>query len=208
MSHRTSSSGTKPYDPPTRTRKPISEIAALLRKEASGGEKTPGARGPAVLADVPILVVEGYEGDIARIAQIVRTGTPYLQQNPIVNGEELVEMRLDDRQDGSSPRSFLLLDLRRRLHGGDGPLDSIDRKPNMRDVGPIIILVTSVEQFYSWGSIDREHCWRYHGRRSPADLAKAVRSLLHLCEVLSKMPEEGPTLDKPNIPCSGTARKE
>ena len=104
-------------------------------------------------------------------------------------------MRLNEGQRASSPGTFLLLDLRRRPYRGDRLPDSITRKLDANYVTPVVILVTSLEQLYRWGSIDREHCWQYHGHPSSADLTTALQSLLLLWTELAKFPKEKPALE-------------
>lgn len=196
MSHEnSSSSGKRRYTPPLCIRRTIPEMAALLRKRVSGCGKTSKAEGPAVLSQGPIFVVDGYQGHIAEIGQMLGVDTPRLQQKPAASGEELVLMRLNEGQRASSQGTFLLLDLRRRPYGGDRLLDSITRKLDANYVTPVVMLVTSLEQFYRWGSIDREHCWQYHGHPSSADLTTALQSLLLLWTELAKFPKEKPALE-------------
>lgn len=197
MSHENSSSSRKrSYHPPICTRSSISEIAALLRKEVSGCEKNSEAEGPTVLSRHPILVIEGYDGHIAEIEQMLGADTSRLRQKPAVDGEELVAVQLTERPGASSPGTLLLLDLRHRPYAGDRLLDSIARKLGANHVTPVVMLVTSLEQFYQWGSIDRKHCWQYHGHPSSADLTTALQSLLILWAELAKFPKEKPALEK------------
>ena len=170
MSHENSSfSGKRSYHPPICTRRSIPEIATLLRQEVSGCGKASEAEGPAVLSQAPILVVAGYHGHITEIGQMLGADTPRLQQKPAANGEELVLMRLNEGQRASCPGVFLLLDLRRRPYRIDRLFDSIARKRDANYTTPVLMLVPSLEQFYQWGSIDRERCWQYHGHPSSAD---------------------------------------
>ena len=191
-----SPSGKRPYHSPTCTRRSIPEMAAWLRKEVSGGEKTSEAEGPTVPSQGPILVVEGYQGHIAEIGQILGAGTPRLQQKPAANGEELVLMRLNVRQLALPLGTFLLLDLRRRPNGGDRLLDSIARKLDANYITPLVILVTSLEQFCQSGSTNRKHCWKYRGRPSSTDLTTTLRSLRLLWAELAKFPKEQPAIEK------------
>ena len=103
-------------------------------------------------------------------------------------------MRLNEGQRASG--AFLLLDLRHRPYVGDRLLNSIARKLDTNNTAPVVILVTSLEQFYRWGSIDREHCWQYHGHPSSVDLTTALQSLLLLWAELAKFSKEKPALEK------------
>lgn len=197
MSHEnSSSSGKRSYLPPICTRRSIPEIATLVRKEVSARGKTSEAEGRTVPSQRSILVVEGYQGHVAEIGQVPGVDTSRLQQKPVVNGEELVAMQLNERHGSSSPCTFLLLDLRRRLYGGDRPLNSIARQLDTNNTAPVVILVTSLEQFYRWESIDRKHCWQYHGHPSSVDLTKALQCLLLLWTELARFPKEKPALEK------------
>lgn len=197
MSHEnSSSSGKRSYRPPICTRRSIPEIAALLCKEVSGRGRTSETEGRTVPSQRSILVVEGYQGHVAEIGQVPGVDTSRLQQKPVVNGEELVAMQLNERHGSSSPCTFLLLDLRRRLYGGDRPLNSIARQLDTNNTAPVVILVNSLEQFYRWESIDRKHCWQYDGHPSSVDLTKALQCLLLLWTELARFPKEKPALEK------------
>jgi len=82
------------------------------------------------------------------------------------------------------------------LIGQPPMLDSIARKLDANYVTPVVILVTSLEQFYQWGSTDRKRCWQYHGHPSSADLTTALPSLLRLWAEMAKFPREKPALEK------------
>lgn len=197
MSHEnSSSSGKRSYHPPICTRRSIPEIAALLRKQVSGCGKTSEAEARTIPSQGSILVVEGYQGHVAEIGQVSGVDTCRLQQKPAANGEEFVAMQLNERHGSSSQGTFLLLDLRRRPYGGDRLLNSIARQLDKNNTAPVVILVTSLEQFYRWESIDRKHCWQYHGHPSSVDLTTALQSLLLLWTELAKFPKEKPALEK------------
>jgi len=188
---KSSSSGKKPYHRPTCTRKSISEVGTLLRKKASDQENTLGAGGVFALGDLPILLVEDCEGDLRFIGQTAHTPTRQLEPFSIVKGEGLVEMQFADGQGVAPPETFLLLDLRHRRNGERGLLESIGGDPNLSNAVPLVILVSSMEQFRGWRGIDAAHCWQLRGRPSAVDLAMALRSFLHLCATLAKWPPEG-----------------
>jgi len=194
---KSSSSGKKPYHRPTCTLKSISEVSALFRKKRSDHENTLGAGGASAPFDGPILLVEGSEGDLSLIGQTARTPARQLEPFSILKSEGLVEKKFADGQSVASPETFSLLDLRYRHNGGRGLLKPIGGDPNLSDDVPLVILVTSMEQFHGWRGIDAAHCWQLRGRLSAADLAKALRSFLHLCATLLKWPpDERPALDK------------
>ena len=108
-------------------------------------------------------------------------------------------MRLNEGQRASCPGVFLLLDLRRRPYRIDRLFDSIARKRDANYTTPVLMLVPSLEQFYQWGSIDRERCWQYHGHPSSADLTTALLSLLLLWAESPKFPPEKRALEKANL---------
>ncbi len=196
------SSGKKPYHRPACTQKSISEAGALLRKKIADHENTLGTGGVSAPVDRLILLVEGYEGDLRFIGQTARTPTRQLEPFSILKGEGLVEMQFVDGQGAASPETFLLLDLRDRHNGGRGLLESIGGDPNLSDAVPLVILVTSMELFHGWRGVAPEHCWQLRGRPSPAVLATALRSFLHLCSTLATWPpEERPALDKAQQIC-------
>ena len=168
----------------------IPEVSALFRKERSDRENMLVTGGVSALPDVQILLMEGQEGDLPFITQTTRTPASQLEPFSIYKGEGLIEMQFPDEQDPPSPGAFLLLDLRNRHKEGSGLLECIGVDPNLSDGLPLVILVTSVEQFHGWRGIDAEHCWQLRGRLSPAELARALRSFMHLCATLSEWPAE------------------
>lgn len=176
-------------------------MAALLRREVSDRETTPAAEEKTVLSHVPILVVGSFQGNIAEIGQTLSDDSPYLPQKPVVNGEKSVAMRLNEGQPAASyPGVFLVLDLRRHpYYVGDGLVDSITGKLDVSHAALAVVLVTSLEQFYGRGSIERDHCWQYRGHASSGDLATAVRLLLPLCAKMSEF-RKGTAFEKANLP--------
>ena len=197
---KSSTSARKTYNRPTCTLKSISEVAALLRKNISDHENTSKTHELSASVDMPILLVEGYEGDLLSLIRQT-TPTPARQLEPfsILKGEGLVEMQLAHEQNAASPETFLLLDLRHRRHGERGLLESIGWSPNLSEAVPRVILVSSIEQFHGWRGIAPAHCWKLRSGPSSVDLVVAFRTFSHLCAVLAKQsPDKRSALDKAN----------
>lgn len=177
------SSGKKPYHRPTCGLKSIDEVGALLRKETPDQEKTlRDGRAPS-RNEAPVLLVEGYEGELAFIGRTTGAPAGRLEPLSILKGGGLVEMQIAGERDSASPETFLLLDLRHRGHGERGLLDSIGEISDIRGTVPLVILVSSIEQFESWRGINATYCWQLRGGPSQPELASALRSFLHLCAV-------------------------
>jgi hypothetical protein len=199
---KSSSSGKKPYQRPRYAMKSISEGGALVRKKADDQENTRGVGGVSTLGGLPIFLVEGYEGELGFIGKTNRNPARQLAPFSILKGAAIVEMQFADGQETDSPETFFLWDLRHRRQGERGMLESIGGIPDLSDTVLLVILVTSMEQFEGQTAIDVEQCWQLRGRPTAEDLASTLRSLLHLCAVMAKPPdEESPALDKAeNIP--------
>jgi hypothetical protein len=192
-----SSSRKKPYHRPTCTLKSISEVGTLVRKKISYFESSLGAGQDSTRVPVPILLVEGFEGDLGFVGQTTRTPARQLEPFSILKGEGWIEMQFADAQDAVSPETFLVLDLRHRRPRERGLLESIGRVPDPSSAFRVI-LVSSMEQFHGWRGLEASHCWQLRGGPSTAELAAALRSLLHLCAVLVKCaPEESPLAKLP-----------
>jgi len=195
---KSSTSPRKTYHGPTCTLKSITEVAALLRKNTSDQENTSKTHDSASV-DVPILLVEGYEGDLSLIMQTTPTPTRQLEPFSILKGEGFVEMQFAHDQNATSPETFLLLDLRHRGHGERGLLESIGWNPNLSEAVPRVILVSSMEQFHGWRGIAPAHCWKLRSGPSSVDLVVALRAFSHLCAVLAKpSPDKQSALAKTN----------
>jgi hypothetical protein len=181
---KSSTSPRKTYHRPTCTLKSITEVAALLRKNTSDQENTSKTHDSASV-DMPILLVEGYEGDLSLIMQTTSTLARQLEPFSILKGG-LVEMQFAHNQNANSPATFLLLDLRHRGHGEPGLFESIGWNPNLSDAIPSVILVSSMEHFHGWRGIAPAHCWKLGSGPSSVDLVVALRAFSHLCAVLAK----------------------
>jgi len=179
----------KPYHRPTYGLKSMDEVGALLRKETPDQENTLRAGRAPNRSEAPVFLVEGYEGEPEFIGQTTGTPAGRLEPLSILKGGGLVEMQIAGDRDSASPKTFLLLDLRHRGHGERGLLDSIGEIPDPRGSVALVILVSSIEQFESWRGINATTCWHLRGGPSPAELAPALRSFLHLCAVSRELVE-------------------
>jgi hypothetical protein len=186
-----SSSGKEPYHRPKGSLKSMDEVGALHRKETPGQENTLRAAQAPGQSEAPILLVEGYEGEIGFIGQTTRFVTGPSEPLSILKGGGLVEMQIADERDSASPETFLLLDLRHRGHGERGLLDSIGGIPDLRGTVPLVMLVSSIEQFDSWRGVNATDRWQLTGGPPLAELALALRSFLHLCTAsANRSPDE------------------
>ena len=187
----------KTYHRPTCTPKSISEIGALLRRKITDHENTSETHDVDDSIDMPILLVEGYEGDLDLIKQMSRTPARQLEPFSILKGEGFVEMQFAHEQNATPSETFLLLDLRHRSRGGRGLLESIGLNPTLSDAVPCVVLVSSMEQFDYWRGIDTVDCWQLRGAPSPVDLAAALRSFFNLCAISAKQsPNKRSAFDK------------
>lgn len=182
--------GKKTYTKPSLTLKPLAEVATLLRQKALDQHQSSGGPMPDTLNDVPILFVEGYEGDVALIGYVRQLIAPHLRHSSIFSDNTLIEIQLDEREGATSPAIFLLLDLRNRTRQKWTPPVAIGTNPNLSDTTPIVILASSVDDFHCWGHINPTLCWQLKGPLNSVELVMALRSFLKLCAALEKIPKE------------------
>jgi len=69
------------------TPKSISEIAALLRQKISDQDCQLGPNGVSASTEVPILLVEGFGGELGFMEQMTRTLSPQFEQFSPLEGE-------------------------------------------------------------------------------------------------------------------------
>jgi hypothetical protein len=181
-------SGKRPYHRPTCSLKSIDEVAALLRAKISHPKTAPAAGELPARSGARVLLVEGYDGDLGLIGQTALTPASRPEPPSILKGGALVEFQLADAQDSPGPQTFLLSDLRHRLRGECGLLESIGGIPDFSDATPLVIFVSSMEQFHGWKGIEATHCWQLRAGPSPAELTACLRSFLHLCVRLANRP--------------------
>jgi hypothetical protein len=110
----------------------------------------------------------------------------------------MVEMQFADVQDSASPETFLLLDLRHRRHGERSLLESIGQIPDVRNAVFLVILVSSMEQFYRWRGIDATHCWQLKAGPSQVELLSALRSFLDFFHRFANAQTEDSLIGKAN----------
>jgi hypothetical protein len=180
----------KAYHRPLCTPKSIDEVGALLRKETSEQHFELGADGVRSRTGVPVLLVEGFDGDLGFIVQTAPARAPKLEPVSLLKGGGLIEMQFVDEPGASSPDTFMLLDLRHRRRGERGLLESIGGIPTPGELIPYVILVSSIEEFNDWKGIEAKCCWQIRGSPSSAEMAAALRAFLHLCAVLAYQPSE------------------
>jgi hypothetical protein len=183
---KSNSSERKPYHRPTCTPKSIHEVSTLLRKTRLQRESTVAAGGAWPETEVQILLVEGFEDNLAFLEPVTRTRALPTNVFLLLKGAAPIEMRLSCEQEIASRHTFLLLDLRHHDQGGSEPFQSIGEIPTHREFGPLVILVSSTEEFHDWKAIEPRRCWRLQGAPSAVKLAAALRMFLHLSAVLDE----------------------
>jgi hypothetical protein len=179
------SSRKKPYHRPMFSLKSIDEVSELLCNETLDQESKWTTERGLVGNEAPILLVEGYGGELEFIAGNAGIPIGLLTPVSILKGGGPVEVQFADERNSALRQTFLLLDLRYRGHGVRGFLDSIGGIPDLGGTVPLVILVSSIEQFETWRGINASHCWQLRSRPSPAELAPALRSFLQLCAVFA-----------------------
>jgi hypothetical protein len=188
--------GKKPYQRPKCIRMSTAEVALLVRRKTLGHEIQAGGAGPSAGAEVPLLLVEGYPGDLTFIRPSVRAPARELQPFANKRGVGWIEMRFADTERAEPQGSFLLLDLRNRRRAERGFLELIGHSQDLNETAPRVILAASSEQFLDWKGFDPKQCWQLRNCQSPQDLSKALHSFLHLCSMFMNWPaDENTKLD-------------
>ncbi len=182
--------GKKPYQRPKCTQMSISEFAQFVRRKTLGLVVQLGGAGPSAPAEVPLLLVQGYLGDLDFIRPAIRAPARELEPFAITRGVAWLEMQFADAKRAEPQDKFLLLDLRNRHCAGRRFLESIGHNWDLDETLPRVILAASSEQFLGWKGVDPQHCWQLRSCPTPEDLSVAVRSFLHLCSILANWPAE------------------
>jgi hypothetical protein len=178
-------SGKKTYHRPTCSPKSMYEVGTLLGQKTSNRQSGLGAASALSPSETPVLVVEGYQGELGLVEETTGTLARQLGRLSVLTGGGIVEMQFADEQESASPESFLLLDLRYRRRGERSLLESIGGTPDLGNAILLVILVSSMEQFDDWRGIDATHCWQLKGSPSQLDLLCALRSFLRFCRLFA-----------------------
>ena len=182
--------GKKPYQRPKCIRMSTAEVALLVRRKTLGNEIQAGGAGPSAAAEVSLLVVYGYAGDLTFIRPSVRAPARELQPFATKRGVGWLEMQFVDAEGVEPQGNFLLLDLRNRHHAERGVLESIGHTRDLNGTVPRVILAVPSEQFLDWKGVDPKRCWQLRSCQTPQDLSKALHSFLHLCSMFSNWPAD------------------
>jgi hypothetical protein len=182
--------GKKPYERPTCTRMSLSEIAAFVRGKTQAHEIQPGDNRLSALAEIPLLFVQNYEGDLNFIRPAVRAPARELEPFAIAKGVGWSEIEFIDAKRVEQQDTFLLLDLRNRHRGERRFLDSIGQDQHLNKALPRVILATSPEDFPGWKGVIPKQCWQLRSCQTSGDLSAAIRSFLRLCTMIAKGPDE------------------
>lgn len=166
----------------------MSEVAAVLHREAWPSGKMIAVSAAEPLKQTPILLVEGYEGDVPLIGRARRTGVRHSDPNSIKNCEQPLELQLNDEQDVLRPTACSILDLRSRSHEKHQVLQTIRRNPGLSSDSLVVMLVSSIEEFRRWGPVDPSDCWQMRSPVNSLELTKALRHFLDLYAALAKVP--------------------
>lgn len=180
-----SSQEKKPYQPGSCTQLPLTEFARLVRTKMVGREIRPGRFDLSALANLSILLVEDYAGDLTFVRPAVRAAPRELQSFPIQRKVGWFEMQLADAEGAEPQAAFLLLDLRHRHQEQRRFFESVDLPQKFNVAVPRVILATSSEPSLDWAGVDRAQCWLLRDCTSMEDLAATLRSFLRLCAMFT-----------------------
>lgn len=190
-----SSHGKKPYERPTCTRMSSSEIATFVRNEAIAHEIQPGGNRRSALAEVSLLLVEDYGGDLNFLRPAVRAPARELEPFAIGRSMRWLEVQFADAERAEMEGTFLLLDLRHRHRGEGGFIEPIGQNQPLNEAVPRVILTTSSEDFLGWKGVNPKQCWQLRSCQTPEELSAALRSFLHLCSMFANCSDEDTALD-------------
>ena len=191
---KSNSSEKKPYHRPTCTPKSVYEVSTLLRERTLESESSPAASGAWPETRVQILLVEGFEGNLAFIEPVTRTRVRPTEVLLLLKGARPIEMQLACEQEAASLHTFLLLDLRHQRQGARGLFESLGELPSHGEFIPIVILVSSMEEFHDQRGIEAARCWRLQRAPSAVKLAAALRAFLHFSATLANQSRDERTI--------------
>lgn len=150
-----------------------------------GREIRPGSFDLSALANLSILLVEDYPGDLTFLRPAVRAHAGELQPFSIQGSVGWLEMQFADAEGAEPQGTFLLLDLRHRHHEQRRFFESVDLPHKFNVAVPRVILATSSEPFLAWAGVDRAQCWQLRDCTSIEDLSTTLRSFLRLCAMFT-----------------------
>lgn len=180
----------KPYQRPKCIQMSTAETALLIRRQTLGHEVQPGGAGPSVAAEVSLLLVYGYAGDLTFIRPSIRAPARELQPFAAKRCVGWTEMRFVDAERAKPQGNFLLLDLRDRHRAESAFHELIGHNQGLNGTVPRVILAASSEQFLDWKGIDPKQCWQLRSCQTPEDLATALHSFLRFCSMFSNWPTD------------------
>ena len=185
----------KPYQRPQCTEMSASEIALLVRREARGREIQFRGAAPSAPAEVSLLLVHGYVGDLKFIRPAVRA--PARELEPYA--AKVVgwfEMQLAEGERPEPQFNFLMLDLRDCHHADRAFFESIGDSQELNKTIPRVMHAPSADQFLGWMRVDPKRCWHLGNCQTSEELSAALRSFLCLCSMIANWPaEENTALD-------------
>jgi hypothetical protein len=185
-----SSHGKKPYQRPKCTQMSISEFALLVHRKTVGREIQLGSIGPSAMAEVPILIVEDYGGDLEFIRPAVRPPASESEPFSVMRDVGWLEMQFADVEGAAPQGTFLLLDLRYCHREQRRFLESIGHDRNLNEAVARVILARSSDTSLDWKGFDRKQCWQLRRCLTPEDLSTDLLSFLRLCSMLTNCTAE------------------
>jgi hypothetical protein len=200
-----------PYSTPTLTPKPLGDLPKYFgkREREAGGERMRENGLPRAEFQPPIIVVEGFDGDVRTFVQrLSELGWPSeigSEQNGAVMLESCPERSRGRSQDGIS---IMLLDVRRRGSKSSPSPGQVENK--MVSTGILILVLTdSGEAALPDSSTCRNDRWFFRGPITPSGLAVLVRSVFQMRAAgMETLSESSPALEKSGSRVSALAFAE
>lgn len=196
----------RPYEPPSFTRRLVSDVRSLLRK-ASQQENPPQAVG--LSAPVcPVLLVEDFQGEIDVTGKPAHIPSRHESRDAATRRPHWVEMHFEPDPEAVSHEPFLLLDLRNERQKARGLMDATTGESTPCSALPMVVLLDSLEDLDSLITLHPAHCWQVR-HPSAAGLIFAMQSFFDICgELRKKAPPARYEPDRiENYVFAGQARK-
>jgi len=163
----------------------ISEFALLVRRSTVGRSIQLGSIGPSAMAEVQILIVEDYGGDLDFIRPVVRPPARESEPFSVMGDVGWFEVQFAEAEGAAPQGTLLLLDLRYRHRGQRTFLEPIGHDRDRDEAVPRVILANSSEPSLDWVGVDRKQCWQLRSCLTREDLSTALLSFLRLCSTLT-----------------------
>jgi hypothetical protein len=168
-----------PYSTPRLIPYSLSGLAAYIGKKSADDGRPVENRLSSIGTQPPPLIIEGFEGGVGDLVQILSSigWRSQISPEPVTEIPEAIrEKRWGAVENGIC---ILLVDMRRRFSGSCQPLTRIGIDSDL-SVTLVLILTDSGEDFMAGGEIRRTDRWYFRGPIGPNDLGVLIKSIFQI----------------------------